>query len=136
MEDQYIKDKVAEVMLKISKQRLQRKMDEFRHISLPFIIIKYIKEPIPVGRKRLRLYLDLIDCWYPIYKNADDETKAQFISEIFKCECTANQLRKLATFKEITKKKVITINDDHVKIISRLRWRGRDNLNRNYIHDR
>lgn len=136
MTDQYIKDKVSEITERLSKQRLHNKMLMFQHIDMPFICLKYINTPIVIGRKRLRLYLDLIDCWYPIYSKADNETKAQFITDIFKCQCTSEQLDKLAMFKDIIKKDVITAKDGNVKTISRLRWRGRDNLNRNYIHSR
>jgi hypothetical protein len=87
-----------------------------------------------VSKKELRLYIDLIDVWYPIYRRADDKTKANFISEIFNCDVDENDLANLCSFKEITKKKVITLQGENVKIVSRLRWRGRDNLNRNYIH--
>jgi hypothetical protein len=117
-----------------SKTRLEEKMIMFQHIDMPFICLKYINTPIKVGRKRLRLYLELIETWYPIYRKVDNETKAQFISEIFKCQCTTEQLDKLASFKQITKKKVITMNNENVKTISRLRWRSRDQIQKNNIH--
>jgi hypothetical protein len=109
--DIQIKQTVAEITAKLSRQKLNK-----------------------VSRKELRLYLDLIDVWYPIYRQADDKTKANFISEIFNCDVDENDLTNLCSFKQITKKRVTTEQDENVKIISRLRWRGRDNLHRNYIH--
>lgn len=132
--DELIKQKINETLTKISIHRLNEKIKLFQHVDLPFISIQYRKTLEPVSRKRLRFYLDLIDVWYPVYRSADNKTKAQFISEIFKCECTEEDLIKLKSFKDITKKKVIGMNNENVKTISRIRWRGRDNLNKNIIH--
>jgi hypothetical protein len=95
-----------------------------------------IQELSKVSKRELRFLLELIDVWYPIYKKTDNETKANFISEVFNCQCTKEDLDNLKSFKEITKKRLVTAQNENVRIISRLRWRGRDNLHRNYIHFR
>jgi hypothetical protein len=136
--DQYIKDKITETIHKMSIHRLNEKTVLFQHVDLPFISIKYRKHNklITVSKKRLRFYLDLIETWYPLYSKSDNITKADFISEVFKCWCTEEDLDSVALFKKITKKKVITMKDNNVKTIKRLRWRGKHNLSKNYIHVR
>ena len=136
MTDFEIKQGVANAAAKLSKQRLDEKAKLFLHVDVPFISIKYRTELAPVSRKQIRMFSDLIDAWYPLYRKSDDQTKAEFIQDIFKCVCSAEDLAKLKTFKEITHKRVITANNENVKVISRLRWRSRGNRTRNYIHSR
>ena len=134
MTDLEINQRITQTIQKISKQRLDEKMRLFELIDLPFITITYKTEKEIVGKKRLRLYLELFELIYPLWANSDNETKSQFISNIFKCVCTIEDLEKLKTFKDITIKKVITVKNDNVKTIKRLRWRHRDNVHKNYIH--
>jgi hypothetical protein len=134
MTDLQIKQGVAKAATKLSRQRLMEKAKSFDHIDIPFIALRYREEPDEISKKRLRFYLDLIETWYPLWSRTDNNTKAEFISTIFKCVCSAEDLAKLKTFKEIIHKKVITANNENVKIISRLRWRGKENHYRNYIH--
>jgi excinuclease UvrABC helicase subunit UvrB len=114
--------------------RLNIKMKQFERIDLPLIRVQYRRERIPVSRKDIRLYSDLIDIWYPLYKDVDLRSKAEFISEVFKCVCTEEDLNKLKSFKDITKKNVLTMENENVKTIKRLRWRSRGNLQKNIIH--
>lgn len=132
--DKQIKDKVESTIQKISIQRLNEKLRIFRDVELPFINIKYIKKPIKVSRKRLRLYLDLVLMRYPDLKYAPTSALAEFITEIFKCECTEKELLHLRMFKDIVTKKVITMKDNNVKQVKRIRWRHKNNVNRNHIH--
>ena len=134
MTDLEIKQGVERIYAKLSKQSLDEKVKVFLHVDVPLISTKYRKELVPVSRKQLRLFADLIDTWYPLYRKSDDQTKAEFIQDIFKCVCSVEDLAKLKSFKEITKKRVITANNENVKVISRLRWRSRENLTKNYIH--
>lgn len=136
MTNDLIKQKIEDTLLKVSKQRLADKIKAFERVDIPLISVVYRKEPVSVSRKQLRLYLDLIDTWYPIYRNADNKTKADFIAEVFKCECSLCDLERLKSFKEITKKKVVTAENENVKTISRLRWRSRDHISKNIIHFR
>jgi hypothetical protein len=129
-----IKQLVDKSATKLSIQRLNEKIRLFQIVDVPLISIHYRVDPVRVSRKKVRLYLDLIDVWYPLYSQADDDTKAHFISDVFKCVCTKADLSNLRSFKQITKKKLVTTQSENVKTISRLRWRGRDNLTRNYIH--
>ena len=108
----------------------------FRKIDIPLISIKYRTGLITVPKKRLRLYLDLIDAWYPLYGESDNRTKADFISEIFKCWCTEEDIESVHPFKQVTVKKLINMKDGNVKTIKRLRWRSKHNLSKNYIHVR
>lgn len=134
--DEYIKEKVNDISNKISALRLNKKIKQFQLIDLPFITIKYRTEPIKVSRKQIRLYLDLIETWFPLYSRSDNKTKADFISEIFKCKCNETDLLNLKQFKKITIKEVLTMENDNVKTIKRLRWRSPNNVHRNYIHSK
>jgi len=134
MNELQIKNTIERTLIAISKQRIEDKFKSFEKIDIPLLTISYKRNHSEVSRKKIRMYLDLLDSWYPLYRNADVTTKAEFISDIFKCNCTKEQLEQLQAFKQITKKKVITMENERIKTISRLRWRGRDNLNRNIIH--
>ena len=134
MSNQQIHQKISETLQKMSIMRLNQKMKQFERIDLPLIRIKYRRERIPVSKKDIRLYSDLIDVWYPLYKEVDLRSKAEFISEVFKCVCTEEDLIRLKSFKEITKKNVLTMENENVKTIKRLRWRSRENLHKNIIH--
>jgi nanoRNase/pAp phosphatase (c-di-AMP/oligoRNAs hydrolase) len=132
--NEQIHNKVESTTKKISTQRLNNKLRLFQKIELPFITIKYIKKPIKVSRQRLRLYLDLVYMEYPDLKYAPTAALAEFITETFKCECTEQELLRLRMFKDITTKKVITMKDNNVKQVKRIRWRHKNNVNRNRIH--
>jgi len=134
MENNQIKYKIEETLHKMSIQRLDKKIALFNHIDVPLISIKYRKIPDKVSRKRLRLYLELLDTWYPLYRNADPTTKANFIVDIFKCVCTEEDLESLKSFKRITKKELITTKNDKITTIKRLRWRSREQVSKNIIH--
>jgi len=136
MTDLEIKQKVSQAIKKITKQNLDEKIRLFQLIDLPFITITYKKEKEIVGRKRLRLYLDLFEQLYPLWEESDNKTKADFISDVFKCVCKEEDLNTLHSFKDITIKKVITMKNDNVKTIKRLRWRHKDNVHKNYIHSK
>ena len=131
--DKQIKDIVESTTRKISTQRLNEKLRVFRDVELPFINIKYIEKPIKVSKKRLRLYLDLIYTCYPTARNAPTKALAELITELFKCECSEKDLLRLRMFKDITTKKVITMKDNNVKQVKRIRWRHK-NVNKNRIH--
>ena len=115
-------------------KRFEEKLLTFQKVSLPIITIKYIKRPIAVSRQRLRLYLEILEAGYPKCKNYDNETKAQFLSNVFKCRVTSEELDSLRSFKQITKKKVITMSNGHIKTITRTRWRNKYSRLKNYIH--
>jgi hypothetical protein len=102
----------------------------FLHVDLPLISIRFNK----VSRKELRLYLELIEQCYPLAELANNETKADLIKEVFKCKCTKDDLNNLRSFKDITIKKVITMKDNDVKVIKRIRWRSKTKVSKNYIH--
>lgn len=131
-----IKNIINETLHKLSLQQLNEKTKMFQHVDLPLITIRYKTSNENIPKKRLRLYLDLIDTKYPLDRRLGDKHRADLVSQIFKCNVSEKDLVRLATFKKITKKKVITMNNENVKTISRLRWRGRDNLNKNIIHFR
>jgi hypothetical protein len=132
--DKQIHDKIESTIHKVSTQRLNELMHKFEIEELPIIAIKYIKKPIKISHKRLRLYLDIILTCYPTAKYAPNDALAGLIEEIFKCECTRNDLDHLRPFKDITIKKVITMKDNNVKQVKRIRWRHKNNVNRNRIH--
>lgn len=134
MTDLEIKNKINETLQKLHTEKLNQKIKMFQQVELPFISIRYKSTSERVSRKKLRLYLDLINVWYPLDAKLDDKHKANLISQIFKCKCNETDLVYLRSFKDITKKKVLTLNKENVKTISRLRWRGRENLNKNLIH--
>lgn len=134
--DAQINQKVNEVLHKISLHNINRKIEIFQHIDIPLIALRFKQTVEPVSRKRLRFYIDLAKVWYPLFFNnhMDNKTKAEFISETFKCICNEEDLEKLKSFKDITKKEILVMENDKIKTISRLRWRGRDNLRKNIIH--
>lgn len=131
---EFIKYKIEETRNKLIEKTLNEKINLFQRVDLPLITIHLKREPEKVSRKKLRLYLELINDWYPLYSRSTNDEKAKFILEIFKCQCTERDLDTLHIFKDITKKEVITMRNEKPKIISRLRWRSRENLIKNIIH--
>jgi hypothetical protein len=134
MDDLYIKYMISKTLTNISKQKVENKFNNFRKIDIPLLSISLRDKPIEVSRKKIRLYIDLIDEWYPLYKNADINTKLEFITDVFKCNCSIEDINRLKSFKDITKKQIITLNNEQPKTISRLRWRSRANITKNIIH--
>jgi hypothetical protein len=110
---------------------LDEKSRIFLDVELPIISIKFREEPIDINRRRLRLIWELIKDKPDLTNNI---ARAKFIEDVFKYKCTKEDLDNLKTFKDINIKKVITMNDDNVKIIKRTRWRSNSNIHRNYIH--
>lgn len=72
-----------------------------------------ITEPIKLSwtsnptTKEIRLALDLLNHFYPLYKNADIETKADFVKDIFKFNIKKERITKVKPFKDILFKRVI-----------------------------
>ena len=119
MTDDAIKNKVAETLHKISIYNLNRKAELFKHVDLPLITLRFKTTLEPISRKKLRFYIDLAQVWYPLFfnNNMDNKEKAEFISSTFKCICDEKDLEKLKPFKVITKKEVITFENNKIKTI-------------------
>lgn len=60
-----------------------------------------------VTNKDLRLALDLVEFFYPLYKNADKRSKAILVKDIFKIDTSIDDLEKVPDFKKILFKDVI-----------------------------
>lgn len=132
--DEDIKRGVERQIRLQSLRRLKEKADDFNTFVVPMISIRIRKVPIEISNKKLRYYRDLIFHWYPLYKFMEDEEVAKAIKDVFKCKCTTEDLQSLKSFKQITKKEIITTKEERVETVRILRWRGRDNLHRNIIH--
>jgi len=57
--------------------------------------------------KDLRLALDLVEFFYPLYKHADRKSKAILAKEIFHFDVSVERIERVAPFKQILYRKVI-----------------------------
>jgi hypothetical protein len=55
----------------------------------------------------IRLALELVDLFYPLYKKADLHTKAEFAKDIFAFDVPVERIESVAPFKQIVHKRVI-----------------------------
>lgn len=55
----------------------------------------------------IRLALDLVEFFYPLYKKADRRTKAEFAKDIFHFDIPVERVERVAPFKQILHRKVI-----------------------------
>jgi hypothetical protein len=56
----------------------------------------------------IRLALDLVEFFYPLYKKADLHTKAEFAKDIFKFDIPVALIEDIVPFKQVLYKKVIS----------------------------
>jgi hypothetical protein len=57
--------------------------------------------------KDLRLALDLVEFFYPLYKGADKRSKAILAKEIFHFDVPVERIERVAPFKQILHRRVI-----------------------------
>ena len=86
-----------------------------------------------LSKKEKRLVIELVRQHIPLRHN-DNDILAAWIKDELNLNITEDDIKKIPSFKQITKKKVITMNNENVKIINRLRWRNRDQVQKNIIH--
>jgi len=56
----------------------------------------------------IRLALDLVEFFYPLYKTADRYSKAILVKEIFAFDIQIDKIERIAPFKQILFKRVIS----------------------------
>lgn len=56
----------------------------------------------------IRLALDLVEFFYPLYKKADLHTKAEFAKDIFSFDIPVEQIERVAPFKQVLYTRVIS----------------------------
>lgn len=75
------------------------------------------------SKREIRLALELIDMMYPLYKNADPKTKAEFVLDTFKYDTTIDHILSVKPFKKILFKKVLVgtkpIGDGKYEILTK-----------------
>lgn len=59
------------------------------------------------SKGEIRLALDLVEFFYPLYKKADLHTKAEFAKDIFHFDVPVERIEGIAPFKQILHKQVI-----------------------------
>ena len=57
--------------------------------------------------KDIRLALDLVEFFYPLYKDADKHSKAILAKDIFAFDIPVEQIERVAPFKQVLYKRVI-----------------------------
>lgn len=66
--------------------------------------------------KELRLALDIIDQLYPLFKGLPAEEKADALKDVLKISTSKKRLKQLRNFKRIVFKRLITIENNTVKL--------------------
>ena len=56
----------------------------------------------------IRLGVDLVEFFYPLYKKADLRTKAEFAKDIFAFDVPVDEIVRVAPFKQFLHKRVIS----------------------------
>jgi hypothetical protein len=56
----------------------------------------------------IRLAIDMVEFYYPLYKKADLRTKAEFAKDIFAFDIPVEEIERIAPFKQFLFKKVIS----------------------------
>lgn len=99
---EYIQDSVLGNLNKFENILIVPMNDELLIMSL--FKLKHIQPTT----KEIRLALDLLRFFYPLYTKANIETKAEFIKDIFNYDCNIQRIINVKPFKKILFKKVIS----------------------------